>query len=251
MSGLSNNIDNKIFEVKNYLPNGNSAYFKCFKNTSDVVCNEIKKGNIWEKELHNHIINFNLDENSVILEAGTHIGSHTIFLSNLAKKIYGFEPFPETHKLAIENLKLNNINNVILSSKALSDENKTIEVEYHNPTKRNIGGWGIHFTKDKEYTNNLSPYISIKTITIDSLKLDKLDLVKLDVEGNELKVINGGIKTIEKYRPIIILENWSNYPTIDINKTKCQFNILINIGYKIERIGCSPDFIFSPISCDL
>ena len=247
MSDLLKNIDNTIYEIKNYLPCGNSAYFKCFKNTSDVVCNDIKKGNIWEKELHDLIINLNLDEDSVILEAGTHIGTHTILLSNLTKKVYGFEPFPETHKLAIENFKLNNIDNVILSSKALSDGNKIIEVEYHNPTTRNIGGWGIHFTKDKEFTDNLSPYISIETITIDSLKLDKLDLIKLDVEGNELKVINGGIKTIEKFRPIIILEHWCPYPVIDINKTKCQFNILINIGYKIKQIGCSPDFIFSPI----
>ena len=208
----------------------------------------IKEGNIWEKDLHECITNLNLDENSVILEAGVHICSHTVLLSNLAKKVYGFEPFPDTYKLAIENLKLNNIDNVILSTKALSNENnKTIEVEYHDPTSRNIGGWGIHFTKDKEFTDKSSPYINIETITIDSLKLDKLDLIKLDVEGNELKVINGGIETIKKYKPIIILEHWSHYPTIDINKTKCQFNILINIGYKIEQIRSSPDFIFSPI----
>jgi len=169
-------------------------------------------------------------------------------LSNLAKKVYGFEPFPETHELAIENLKLNNIDNVILSTKALSDENnKTIEVEYHDPTLRNIGGWGIHFTKDKEFTDNLSSYISIEIITIDSLKLDKLALIKLDVEGNELKVVKGGIKTIEKCRPIIILEHWSPFPNIDINKTKCEFNILLNMGYKVEQIKNSPDFIFSPI----
>ena len=248
MSELLNNIDNKIFEVKNYLPNGNSVYLKCFKNNTDVVCNVIKEGNIWETELHDCIINLNLDKNSVIIEAGTHIGSHTILLSNLAKKIYGFEPFPDNHKLVIENFKLNNVNNVILSTKALSDENnKTIEVEYHDPTLRNAGGWGIHFTKDKEFTDNSSRYITIETITIDSLKLDKLDLIKLDVEGNELKVINGGIKTIEKYMPIIILEHWGPNLNIDINKTKCEFNILINIGYKIEQIGGSPDFIFSPI----
>lgn len=247
MSDFSDKIDNKIFEVKNYLPNGNSAYFKCFKQC-DIVCNKIKKGCIWEKELHDYIINLNLDKDSVIIEAGTHMGSHTILLSNLTKKVYGFEPFPDTYKLAIENFKLNNVDNIILSTKALSDENnKTIEVEYHDPNVRNIGGWGIHFTKDKEFTDNSSIYISIETITIDSLKLDKLDLIKLDVEGNELKVVKGGIKTIEKCRPIIILEHWCPFPNIDITKTKCEFNLLLNMGYKVEQIENSPDFIFSPI----
>ena len=226
----------------------NSAYFKCFHGNSDAVCNEIKKGNKWEIDLQNKLLNLNLNKNSVAIEAGTHICTHTCLLADLCKTVYGFEPFPETYELALENLKLNNINNVILSNKALSNENdKTIKVEYHNPQERNIGGWGIHFTKDKEYTIS-DNFIDIKLITIDSLNLNKLDLIKLDVEGNELNVINGAIKTIIKHKPIIILEDWGINCSIDINRTKEKFNFLIEIGYKIENINSgSADFIFYPI----
>ena len=133
-------FSNKIYEIKEYYLSGKSAYFKCFNGKSDVVCNEIKKGNKWKIDLHNKLLKFNLDKNSVAIEAGTHLCTLTCLLANLCKIVYGFEPFPETYELALENLKLNHINNVILSNKALSNENnKTIKVEYHNPLLRNIG----------------------------------------------------------------------------------------------------------------
>ena len=36
--------------------------------------------------------------------------------------------------------------------------------------------------------------------------IERLDLLKIDVEGAELAVLRGGAKTIERYRPFIIVE---------------------------------------------
>ena len=210
----------------------------------DSVSDQIKKGLIWEKELHDKIINLNLDSNSIVIEAGTHICSHTLLLARLFKTVYSFEPFPETHKIAIENLKLNNIDNVILSNKALCVENdKTIEVEFHNPLLRNISSWSIQFTKEKNYTTS-NNFINIKLKTIDSLNLDKLDLIKLDIKGNELNAIKGGINTIKKFKPIIILEDWEAYCNNNLYLIKNKYKILVTMGYKIESIGKLSDYIF-------
>ena len=42
--------------------------------------------------------------------------------------------------------------------------------------------------------------------TLDSFKLKNVGLIKIDVEGNELKTIQGAEKTIKKYKPIVYFE---------------------------------------------
>ena len=65
--------------------------------------------------------------------------------------------------------------------------------------------------------------------TIKIQKLDKLnlkpDLIKIDTEGSELDVIKSSLKTIKKYKPLIIIEfNHSNFHPIK--------KILSQLGYK-------------------
>ena len=43
-------------------------------------------------------------------------------------------------------------------------------------------------------------------MTLDSLDLSRLDLIKIDVEGMELEVLQGAKATLERFRPIIIVE---------------------------------------------
>ena len=43
-------------------------------------------------------------------------------------------------------------------------------------------------------------------VLLKSYSLNSFDLLKIDVEGYELEVLKGSIKSIKKYRPIIYLE---------------------------------------------
>jgi FkbM family methyltransferase len=42
--------------------------------------------------------------------------------------------------------------------------------------------------------------------TLDTFQFDDVDLIKIDVEGYETKVIHGSLATIEKHRPLMIIE---------------------------------------------
>ena len=64
----------------------------------------------------------------------------------------------------------------------------------------------------------------IKIQKLDSFNL-KPDLIKIDTEGSELDVIKSSLKTIKKYKPLIIVEfNHINF--LNIKK------ILIKLDYK-------------------
>jgi hypothetical protein len=60
--------------------------------------------------------------------------------------------------------------------------------------------------------------------TLDSLDLPALDFLKCDTEGCELLVVRGGIETIKKFRPIMVMEH--NY----IGEIDEVLNVLADAG---------------------
>ena len=78
------------------------------------------------------------------------------------------------------------------------------------------------FKKIKHNFKFIKEIIQIKKL--DKLNL-KADLIKIDAEGSELDIVKSSIKTIIKYKPLLIIE----YNHINFFKIK---KILSKIGYK-------------------
>ena len=72
--------------------------------------------------------------------------------------------------------------------------------------------------------------------SLDNLKnkFNNVFVIKLDVERYELQVIRGGLKFINKFRPIILFENHKNEKNV--------INLLIKNEYKICYIASSSNF---------
>ena len=99
-----------------------------------------------------------------------------------------------------ENLKINNIDNIILYEEALGN-NVGDGVLKICPTHRGLNTIGMNV---KRFSESESINHSIKINTIDNLFLNtRIDLIKMDTEGSEYDIIMGGIKTIKKYKPKI------------------------------------------------
>lgn len=80
---------------------------------------------------------------------------------------------------------------------------------------------------------------------LDDIDLEGCDLIKIDTEGHELEVITGALATIEKWHPVIILEELSyfrkdnskllfaKYGTDFVNLHRRPRRILEDMGYEI------------------
>lgn len=236
-----------MFETDKYIYNVEGyGRFMVYKDC--YISKHLKLGRLWEPHLL-PVFKKYISKNSVVLEAGTHIGPHSVIIAQMCQTLHGFEPLDPSRFLLKENLKLNNLSNVIVYDKGLSDASGSTSFEWIRDS--NPGGAGLANNPDgspescKAIDNKES--MTVELITIDSLDLNRIDFIKLDVEGYETKAIQGGIKTIERDKPVITIECYKNWegeiPSKDYVVSK--FNMLTDLGYRYESIA-GPDFLCIP-----
>ena len=92
--------------------------------------------------------------------------------------------------------------------------------------------------KDKKY--------NIKTL--DSLNIKDVDLIMIDTEGYELFVLKGGIETIKKYKPILVVEFHNRNLTQKFGYTLSTLEKFINdIGYNFTCNINKVDKVYTPV----
>ena len=178
-----------------------SRYFKGLHNLSkdNFSVRNVEPELVWIKEY--------LSEDAVILDIGANVGT---FLYQLEKKldhhhIYAFEP----NKKLYTRLKRLFPSMKVLSL-ALSDENTTAEFKVPVINGKKVASRGTLNTSYKEKGEEKSFTEKVTVAKLDDWaeteKLQKLDFIKIDVEGNEMKTLLGGKRTIQQFLPTLMVE---------------------------------------------
>lgn len=235
-----NNISETYYNI-----NFSNGCFKFFVFDNCFISQTIRNNKIWEPHMHDIFDKF-IKKDSIVIECGCHIGSHTIKMASLCEKIYGFEPMPATYNVLQKNIELNSITNAIIYEKGVSDNKGTTTFHWIGDGDTGQCGLDNNPMGKPQWIKATDETINVELITIDSLNLDKLDFMKIDVEGYEPLVIKGGFNTIKKCKPVIIMEVWKNhFGEVDINYTKQLFKELLDLGYEVEQ-ALGSDFLFTP-----
>ncbi len=158
---------------------------------------------IYEKNLLNGLSQtvFNkIDlDNSICLDIGANIGNHSLYFSEYFKSVYSFEPHPDTFTLLEFNArKKSNINCFNFGGSNI-DKEDIISVRKNTI---NMGTASVNHTD----TNNNFDKFNIKLKKIDNFIDSSVSFVKIDVEGHELKALQGLQNSLEKYSPIVSFE---------------------------------------------
>jgi FkbM family methyltransferase len=139
---------------------------------------------------------------STAIDAGANIGTHTLMLSRAVGPrgaVLAFEPQRIVFQILCANMALNNITNVNCRCAALGETSKSITIPPVNYSiTENFGGVSLGEGPAGE---------SSPVMALDSYNLPGCHFIKVDVEGMEAAVIRGAKKTIEKFRPILYVEN--------------------------------------------
>jgi len=129
------------------------------------------------------IILEHINEGDVVVDAGAFIGDHTIaYLNKVGESgtVIAFEPNPKAFQCRVHNCP---------DAKAFNYGLCSHGGEAFLETCENVGASSIGESGE-----------AIKLMCLDELNLDRLDFIKLDVEGYELKALQGAKGLIERFR---------------------------------------------------
>ena len=215
--------------------------FLVFKG-QDLISNHLKK-ELYENDLHQLSLKLLMDApEGVVLDIGANLGT---FCIPLAKKIvkhtyHAFEPQRIVYYQLCANTFINGLDNLHCHNFGLSNKEERLMLTMPNyATEGNIGAFSINIiVRENDYEckteGRKEPLV---VFTLDSGEHKNVRLIKIDVEGHELEVLKGGIKTIKANNyPPIIFEAWTWKPWFE-SKRKALFEYLEGHGYKIQRLG--------------
>ncbi len=179
----------------------------------------------------------NLQEGDIFFDVGANVGIYSIYAALRKPKamVYAFEPeYSNLHQLKMNIINNDLLNNVIPFAIAISDQTGVSYLHIQDFTAGAALSSEQRDSINKTFGKDVVWKEGIGTSTLDYIS-ENLDihpnLIKIDVDGNELKILNGGRKVFSnnKLRSIIIemIKSLPNYSGIK--------KYLNEQGFKLEK----------------
>ncbi|HYE34628.1 FkbM family methyltransferase [Methylocaldum sp.] len=181
---------------------------------------------------------FSEQEGDVYVDVGANYGQtiESILLYKPEAKIISFEANPRLAKLLGE-LYANKLN---IEIKSYGLGNRNSECDLFVPHYRDLAFEGLASFKKEQAINAVGKdimlkfkpqYLHVAELRCEIKTLDSFELspffVKLDIEGGEYDAIKGGISTIRRHLPILLIEG--------VKEGDRVFCLLQDLGYKHYR----------------
>ena len=205
------------------------------------------KGEYWIPKGSHFVLPFNLAEQerdiytgaevrvkpgAVVLDCGANIGVFTrLSLDRGAAKVIAIEPAPEN----IESLRRNFAKEiaggrVVVYAKGVWDKDDflTLNVDPHNSA---ADSFVIH--RDGGHDGEKVPLTTIDKLVVE-LGLERVDFIKMDIEGAEVRALNGAKATIARHHPLMALSAYHN-PTDPVEVPKA-----VKAAWDGYRLQCGP-----------
>lgn len=170
-----------------------------------------------------------------VLDIGAHKAGYLYHILNRvgkSGKVVAFEPQSALFHYIRHIRELFNWSNVTVEHLALSDtaEEVTLYIPVNKLSKVSSPGATIVEHRDK---SRFGVTERVRTQTLDAYCTRnniRPDFLKIDVEGNELRVLYGGISTLLRYRPKLLVE--IDFRHAGKEKVLETFSLLHSLGYK-------------------
>ena len=158
------------------------------------------------------------------IDVGANIGYYTSLFHLLTGQrgvVHSFEANPFTAALLKMAQRQNGWSTVTINNVAVANKPGSMSVKAMNLAETvvddtlNLGGWMLKESREGDW--------DIEVTTLDKYvkdnKIEKVHFLKVDVEGFELKVIQGGDTLIRKFKPYLLLEMRADN---DADRVRCE-----------------------------
>ena len=188
--------------------------------------------------VESYIFSLMLNPGFTVMDIGANIGQYSLLASKLVGEtgqVFAFEPVPKNYNQFMKHVLMNDIKNIIGNRMAVWNENTTVSLGLHQPEdlKENAGSFAI---------GGQLGHVTAPAIVLDDFvnknEIKRIDFIKMDIEGAEGFAIKGMMKTLDRFKPAILME---------VNREACShmnyspqlfWDLLVKeIGYKAWAIG--------------
>jgi FkbM family methyltransferase len=169
----------------------------------------------------------------LFIDAGANAGFYSIAVRAKSAncKVLAFECNPDVRQIFLNNIQLNSISGIEVRSEALAES--AGEAEFYVPRFTGSGGGSL---RDLHIDEGKAKTFRVSLLELDSLHLQSVDLMKIDVEGAELGVIKGSLRSIEANKPTIFIEllrKWMKpFGTVPGDLS----DLLLGMGYMVFEV---------------
>lgn len=171
-----------------------------------------------------------VEEKNVLVQAGGNAGFYVKQYAEKFKTVYTFEPDYVNFYCLNRNVPNSN---VFKFQSCLGSENKTVGFSIN---ERNRGASHVDGTGH------------IPTLKIDNLGLTECNLIHLDIEGYEYFALQGALKTIKQFSPIVVIEVWIEMKDRFVKDSNIlSFDLLKELGYDNIDVISEHDFVFKKV----
>lgn len=167
----------------------------------------------------------------IVVDVGMSNGDSAIFFAkNGAAKVVGLEPYRESYDLAVRNIQLSGVSNVVSLDAGLGESvgRSVLNVSSMRPNANSlVNSRGNHSDSQFDYLEE------VKTITLEWIMsrfgLERIDFLKMDCEGCEYEIFRQISDSVLRSIQEIVLEFHSGVRTIP--------SVLSRSGFRVETEG--------------
>lgn len=179
-------------------------------------------------------LNDMIKNSNISIDIGANIGITTIWMARNSKKVFAFEPEKTNLERLKENLSVNNISNVEIIPKCVTNKIGTDELKISED-------YG-HHTLSEYHISKLKGIQKVETVTLDDFcktrNINMIDLLKIDVEGYELEVLQGASDLLKSKRVKIIVFEYNKILLEKQKRDPCEVIVFLNENnYKVHRLN--------------
>ena len=193
----------------------------------------ILSNGIYEKQLIDWAKDNYKNSAKIFVDIGAHMGTYSINLAPHFSHTHSFEAQKNTFYCLAGGIALNGLSDKITAHHfALTnpdDSGKTLNLKIIS-----LDGGGSSI---RNLANNVDPIATeeVETRTLDQFKLKRIGLIKIDVEGAEIDVLKGAVKTLEENGyPPILFEAWPD-PWFEEERKKLM-DYVKSLKYTIRKV---------------
>lgn len=177
---------------------------------------------LWKGEVEVKLLPYLVNRGRNAVDAGANKGTYSYFLGRLAQHVYAYEPNPKMFDILAKTAS----HKITVSPIALSNRSGTAILRVPISAAGGYSNQGASLSETK--VSGKFGSVEVKTRRLDECGHKNIGFIKIDVEGFEQEVLEGGFETIERDKPVLLIEMEERHNKLPIEQSLAA---VMKLGY--------------------